>query len=262
MRNAWLLPGLLLGVLAFSASQANGQTPRLRLTSPTTGSAVSGTVPITIEVPDDVQVSFVVFGIDGSRPVSTNARPFTCTWDTVAYPDGVHVLSVEAYGPGGLVASTGPIRVDVRNEVRAVRAPAPAPRSIGSEAESSPRLAGLAAAPSPARLATPCGPQQGVELSVSLNRGDAFVPLRTVVESMGGKITWLSQGRVAIADCRGRTVELANWNEEAVVNGVEVRLTREPRVEGGRMMVAARLCAVLFGLQVAWDGSRHVVVVG
>ena len=264
MRAVWAFPCILLGIVALSASRLPGQSqPGLRLTSPRQGTVVRGIVPIAAEASDDLNPLFVVFGIDQHRPVSTNTRPYACSWDTSGYADGPHLVSVEAYGPGGLLASTGPIQVIVRNTVPAVSLPVPA-GPIASRVLLVPHAA-------PARPAPQAGPASPVSVllagralpaPVRMLDGSAYIAFRSVVEPLGGSILWDAAAHRATSHCGDREVHLTVGSVVAALNGTLVRLASAPTIDSGRLILPARLCADLLGLPVAWDAPRRTLHLG
>lgn len=264
MRLLWLLSGVLLAALILPVGLPGQTLNPLRLTSPTDGAVVSGTVTIAAEALADLDVSFVVFGIDGDRPVATNARPFVCSWDTRTLADGAHVLFVEAHGPGGVVATAGPIRVIVRNQPTVAERPAPR-------------------GPVAARVVPPVAPRPNVlnrplptprpELSLTIGEtrlparirlieGDAYVPVRPLAECLGGQATWDAQARMVALWCRGHEVQLTVGSVIGILDGGSIRLWRPPTIDAGRTILPARACAQILDLSVAWDAVYRVVRMG
>lgn len=264
MRTAYLVMAVLAGALGFCAPRAPGESQApLRIVTPRHGAIVSGIVPIVVEASDALEVSFVVFGIDGQRPASMNTRPYKCYWDTRTYSDGPHVLFVEGYRQGGLVASAGPIQVIVRNQ-----APAPSllasPQVVASRVllpapPSTPAAAPLAAErPGPSLVLA----DRKLPIVVRILEGHGYVPVRPVVEGLQGLIDWDQQTHSATAWARDREVRLVLGSPIAILNGSPVRLWRAPTLEANRMVLPARGCAHLFDLSVAWDAVWRVIRLG
>lgn len=269
MRLRSYLPGALLGLLVASASHGFGEPQSsLQITSPKAGSVVSGVVPITVEAPEEMGITFLVFGVDDSRPVSTNTRPFTCSWDTSAYLDGPHFLFAEAYGAGGIMSRVGPIRVNVRNRLPVAQLVQP-PAMV---AAGMPPLVGRAA-PLVRVAASRLPIDAGVEPSVRLDGqsldvplrivGDqALMPIRPFVERLDGSVAWNRDARVATAWWRTREVQLTVGSLVAMLNGSPIRLSRAPSIRDERIVLPARGCAQIFDLSVAWDALRRIVRLG
>lgn len=283
MRLAWVLPGALLGMILLSAVVLLGQSlSELRLVSPRQGAVVRGTVPIVAEATDDMEISFVIFGIDGDRPVAMNARPFVCSWDTRTCADGPHVLFVEAHGPGGLRATAGPIRVVVRNQVAWQPAPAGSPRATTVATPVTVRDR-VARQPAPASYLRPTGPlpppraskplvsRQGCTLIVAGSRlpavvrlqdQQAYLQVRPVMERAGGTVSWDTQKRAATLRYNTRTVRLTVGDKIAHLNGDPVTLWRAPLLEADRIVLPARAFTQLFSFPVCWDGKGRVLELG
>jgi hypothetical protein len=98
--SGWDRPGAvywdeLYGVLYHSS-------PRVKVTSPTPGSPVSGVVPITVSTTNATKVEFY---IDDILHYTDTASPFTFNWDTTAnpVPDPNHQIDYAYYGVVGVV---------------------------------------------------------------------------------------------------------------------------------------------------------------
>jgi len=73
-RSYSLLAGILAVAMVVSVTGlfgASGTT--VRITSPASGARVSGSVDIQVSIKTTADVSYVLFGIDGTRPYSTNS---------------------------------------------------------------------------------------------------------------------------------------------------------------------------------------------
>ncbi len=104
---------LILGLLTGLGGLA-GAAGSLRLSGVQPGAVLSGAVSLGAEAAD-LQVSYVVFGVDGERPHATNSRPFRFLLDTTELADGPHVLFAEAYSRGGLLIRSKMVAVKVKN---------------------------------------------------------------------------------------------------------------------------------------------------
>ncbi|MBI3948676.1 MAG: hypothetical protein HY321_22380 [Armatimonadetes bacterium] len=266
MRVAWLLMAAMVGVLAIPASRAPGQSQSpLRITAPKPGAVVSGTVSIVVEAAEDLALSFVVFGIDGQRPASTNARPYSCAWDTRAFSEGPHILFIEGHGRFGMVATAGPIQVIVRNHEPTVALLA-SPTAVASRVLPPMQApAPPAVAPPPIRVPVEPGLVLGgrtLPVAVRILDGHGYVPVRPVVEGLNGTITWDQETHSATAWARDREVKLVLGEPVAVLNGTPVPLWRAPSLEADRLVLPARGCAHLFDLSVAWDAALRLIRLG
>jgi hypothetical protein len=89
-----------------------------------------------------------------------------------------------------------------------------------------------------------------------------FVPIRAIVEAMGGAMGWEAAEKKVTISCQGTSVELWIGNEEAMINGQKEILEVVPFVsETGRTMLPLRFVIENLGAQVAWDGaSRRITI--
>jgi len=88
--------------------------PTTTITNPSNGVVVFGTVNVTANASDDNGVTQVEFFVDGvSIGVDTTA-PYSASWDTTAYGDGVHTISATATDTIGQTGSDS-VSVTVQN---------------------------------------------------------------------------------------------------------------------------------------------------
>ncbi|HEY3157651.1 MAG TPA: Ig-like domain-containing protein [Vicinamibacterales bacterium] len=88
--------------------------PTAALTGPTAGATLTGTVPLTASVSDDVGVTSVTFLVDGvAAGAETPAGRF---WNTTTAANGAHVVSVVARDAAGH-QTTSSVDVTVRNDL-------------------------------------------------------------------------------------------------------------------------------------------------
>lgn len=89
--------------------------PTTSVTSPTSGSTISGLVDITANASDNVGVTKVEFYIDGSLFATDTISSYLASWDTTAYTNSSHTLSVKAYDNAGNVGTSSTVTVTVNN---------------------------------------------------------------------------------------------------------------------------------------------------
>jgi hypothetical protein len=90
--------------------------PTIELTTPVTGSTVSGSVTVAGTAWDNKAVTSVQFYLDGTPlgpPVT--AAPYQLTWDTRTATNGGHTLSAAVLDAAGNVGTSGSITVTVSN---------------------------------------------------------------------------------------------------------------------------------------------------
>jgi hypothetical protein len=80
--------------------------PEVSFETPTDGSALSGTVDVTIHATDAVGVVSVHIYVDGDEAVARDAAPWAYSWDTLTVPNGDHRLQATAADDAGNVSST------------------------------------------------------------------------------------------------------------------------------------------------------------
>jgi beta-lactam-binding protein with PASTA domain len=95
--------------------------PAVSISSPLSGSSVSGSVLVTASAVDGGGVAGVRF-LDGTTPIGTEvlAAPFQTSWDTTLAASGPHTLTAIARDLAGNSATSAPITVTVVNVVLAV----------------------------------------------------------------------------------------------------------------------------------------------
>ncbi len=94
------------------------QAPTVSLTSPANGAVINGTVTISASASDNVGVAGVQFTLDGVNfGAEKTSTPYTISWNTTAYSDGVHILSAAARDSAGNVGNAAPVSITVSNGV-------------------------------------------------------------------------------------------------------------------------------------------------
>lgn len=92
---------------AVAASGVDTQAPSAAITSPGTGSSVSGIVAVDVAASDNVGVTRVELRVDGKTLASDLAAPYQFSWDTRLLANGTANLVAYAYdAAGNSVAST------------------------------------------------------------------------------------------------------------------------------------------------------------
>ncbi len=87
------------------------------ITYPLNGATVSGTVVITVDA--SANIDTVEFYIDGKRKSTDTSRPFSYSWKTRSYKDGLHTIMVKGYS-GGVFVDDHQITVTVKNSASIV----------------------------------------------------------------------------------------------------------------------------------------------
>jgi len=89
----------------------------------------------------------------------------------------------------------------------------------------------------------------------------SMVPIRAIVEAMGGTISWdnLSQQITLIAN--GNTVNMWIGKKEITVNGVPREMDVAPAVQNGRTYVPLRFATENFNAEIEWINSTREAVI-
>ncbi len=99
----------------------------VKITSPSNGATVSGTVSIATQV--DSSVSWINVYVDGNYFASS--PPFTFNWNSSTVPNGSHAISARAFGSGGAQVGLDSVTVTVANGT-ATPTPSPTPTATAS----------------------------------------------------------------------------------------------------------------------------------
>lgn len=101
----------------------------------------------------------------------------------------------------------------------------------------------------------------GQEAAISepdLQDGTLYVPVRGVIDMLGGNMDWDADNRVAIAYLGDNIVTLTEGDTTADVNGEKSELQAAPHLKDGEMWVPVRFFN-LIGQQIAVDlNSKQV----
>lgn len=263
----------------------------IRIASPADGSRVSGVVEVQASVTTPDRVSYVIFGVDDTRPGSTNSPPYVYQLDTTALADGKHRVFCEAYDSYGMVAASKPITIEVRNgsapavEVRgaarevaakvgpgpagSVTAKAPAVVARGPRPEPAAAKDALTVAQAPTDAAARERRLRGhtvvlngrvVDFDVAPMIRDARIQVgfRAMFEEMGARVTWMPTERLARSINGTQVVEVTAGSRIAAVNGEEMDLGMPSFIQDSRLMVPLRFVGDATGSYVAWDPQTRV----
>ena len=93
--------------------------------------------------------------------------------------------------------------------------------------------------------------------------GRVMVPLRGVVEKLGGEIKYESATKVITGahEASSSQFRLRVGSPEALLNGKPMNLDASPRVVRGVTYVPLRFVSEAMGAQVVWDAARRTVVI-
>ncbi len=95
---------------------ADTTPPSVSITSPSSGSTVSGKISVTASASDDVAVASVQLQVDGGNVGSADtSTPYNFSLDTTTLSNGSHTLTAVATDKAGNQATSAPISVTVSN---------------------------------------------------------------------------------------------------------------------------------------------------
>ena len=79
--------------------------PTVKITSPTNGATVSGTVQVAVSATDNAGVTQVAIYIDNVLEVTDTVAPYTYSWNTKKASAGTHTITARAFDKAGNTAS-------------------------------------------------------------------------------------------------------------------------------------------------------------
>ncbi|MEW5979028.1 MAG: Ig-like domain-containing protein [Acidobacteriota bacterium] len=124
-KNVYILVNSVgTSVYAFKVSAGGGTTPppadttapSVSISSPTSGSTISGTVTIAASASDNVGVVGVQFRLDGNPLGSEDtSAPFSTSWNSTSSANGSHTLTAVARDAAGNSTTSAAVSVSVSN---------------------------------------------------------------------------------------------------------------------------------------------------
>ena len=100
--------------------------------------------------------------------------------------------------------------------------------------------------------------EQGTAPQIQGDR--TLLPLRAVVEAMGGKVGWVDATRSVSLSLEGKEILMTIGSRTVTVDGREEQLDVAPILSGGRTMLPIRYVAESFGYQVDWEADTQRVI--
>jgi len=113
----------VLAATSGTVPPADTTPPTATITTPTSGSTVSGTVFVAVAASDNVGVTRVEWLLNGALAGTSTTVPATFSWNTITCPNGSYNLQARAYDAAGNSGSFA-ISVTVQNPVADSTAPA------------------------------------------------------------------------------------------------------------------------------------------
>lgn len=107
--------------------------PTVSITSPSDGSIIKDSVPISAIANDNIQVKSVQFKLDGVNFGNAFTQsPYSGTWNTVGVSNGNHVLTAVATDMSDNITVSSPINVNITNVIVTIDKIAPVISGVGS----------------------------------------------------------------------------------------------------------------------------------
>ncbi len=94
-----------------------------------------------------------------------------------------------------------------------------------------------------------------------IQNGRTLVPIRAVVEKMGGNVEWNELTRTAMLEFEDKTVKLTIDSTVACLDEQEKTLDVAPQIINGRTLMPIRFVAESFGFDVSWNASSQSVII-
>ncbi len=89
----------------------------------------------------------------------------------------------------------------------------------------------------------------------------SMVPIRAIVEAMGGTVGWDNSTQQITLTAKGSTVNMWVGKKEITVNGVKREIDVAPLIQNGRTYVPVRFSAENLNAKVAWINSTREAVI-
>jgi hypothetical protein len=94
-----------------------------------------------------------------------------------------------------------------------------------------------------------------------ISNGTTMVPIRAIVESLGGSVRWDAAARRLDIRLGSRLVTMCVGKTTATVNGASKTMTTAPAIIGGRTMIPLRFAAENLGCLVGWNQPTKGITV-
>lgn len=91
--------------------------------------------------------------------------------------------------------------------------------------------------------------------------GRTMVPVRTIFENLGAKVSWNNDTQTITSTKGAKTVVMQINNYTMKINGYEVLMDTPPQIVDGRTLVPARAVAESFGNKVTWSSENSTVII-
>jgi hypothetical protein len=89
--------------------------------------------------------------------------------------------------------------------------------------------------------------------------GRTLLPIRALIEALGGSVQWNPSTRTATVLLGSRTVALTIGSKTALVNGTPITLDVAPEIKNGRTFLPLRALGENLGLDLAWEPISQTI---
>ncbi len=98
-------------------------------------------------------------------------------------------------------------------------------------------------------------------VSPILHEGRTMIPLRAVIEGLGGRLSWDETERKVTVLYRSTRLELWIDNPVAEVNGIEQLMEVPPMLDEGRTLLPVRFVCEMLGMSVDWEADSQRITI-
>lgn len=91
--------------------------------------------------------------------------------------------------------------------------------------------------------------------------GRTLVPIRAIIEEMGGSVSWDSEQNAVTLNYNDDTIILTIDSASAVFNGSEESIDAPPAILNGRTFLPLRFISESFGFDVNWNSSTQTITI-
>ena len=91
--------------------------------------------------------------------------------------------------------------------------------------------------------------------------GHTLVPVRSIAETLGAKVTWNHEDYEAVIEKNGTVITIPIGYNFADINGSKVKLDAQASIMNGRTMVPFRFIAEAFDAAVEWEQDTRTVYI-
>lgn len=104
------------------------------------------------------------------------------------------------------------------------------------------------------------------DISPIIHNDRTLIPIRAVIEKLGGSVTWDGILKLVTISYKGNTIGMCIGNNKASVNGIQTEMDVAPCIaylkgeeDKGRTVLPIRFIMENFGLKVEWDQETYTV---